>query len=67
MIYARFAPNFNWGNLPKNISSGHTQPPLSESAIMRKQTDVNIAQWQYPLCSYFLCETEQNEVGKLLS
>lgn len=34
---------------------------------MRKQTDINIAQWQYPLCSYFLCETEQNEVGKLLS
>lgn len=23
--YARFAPNLNWGNLPKNTLSGHTQ------------------------------------------
>lgn len=34
---------------------------------MRKQTDINIAWWQYTLCSYFLCKTEKNEVGKLLS
>jgi len=34
---------------------------------MRKPTDINIAQWQYTLRSHFLCETEKNEVGKLLS